>query len=85
MVNWNVFGGGGLMFDNKGKRHLVKEAWPGTMVYIHPHSDMSGGGWAMVTEVSVKDHYGHPNVVEVLYPSGRKAPADEFMITEVRK
>jgi len=54
-------------------------------VYIHPHSDLSGGGWAMVMEVSVKDHYGHPNVVEVLYPSGRLAPADEFMITEVRK
>ena len=76
---------GQAMFDNKGKRHLVKEAWPGTMVYIHPHSDLGSGGWAMVTEVSVKDHYGHPNVVEVIYPSGRNATADEFMITEVRK
>lgn len=76
---------GQAMFDNKGKRHLVKEAWPGTMVYIHPHSDLGSGGWAMVTEVSVKDHYGHPNVVEVIYPSGRNATVDEFMITEVRK
>ena len=73
------------MFDNKGKRHLVKKAWRGTLVYIHPHSDLGSGGWAMVTEVSVKDHYGHPNVVEVIYPSGRNATADEFMITEVRK
>ena len=76
---------GQAMFDNKGKRHLVKEAWPGTMVYIHPHSDLGSGGWAMVTEVSVKDLQGHPNVVEVIYPSGRSATADEFMITEVRK
>ena len=73
------------MFSNKDKRHLVKEAWPGTMVYIHPHSGLSGGGWALVTEVSVKDLEGCPNVVEVIYPSGRRAPADEFMITEVRK
>ena len=73
------------MFDNEGKRHLVKEAWPGTMVYIHPHSDLGSGGWAMVTEVSVKDLQGYPNVVEVIYPYGRCATADEFMITEVRK
>ena len=76
---------GQVMFDNKGKRHLVKEAWPGTMVYIHPHSDLGSGGWAMVTEVSVKDLQGYPNVVEVIYPYGRCATADEFMITEVRK
>ena len=73
------------MFDNEGKRHLVKEAWPGTMVYVHPHSDLSGGGWAMVKEISLKDEQGYPCVVEVVYPSGRVAPADEFMVTEVRK
>ena len=76
---------GQVMFDNEGKRHLVKEAWPGTMVYIHPHSDLGSGGWAMVTEVSVKDLQGYPNVVEVIYPYGRCATVDEFMITEVRK
>ena len=73
------------MFDNEGKRHLVKEAWPGTMVYIHPYSDMCGGGWVMVKEISLKDEQGYPNVVEVVYPSGRIAPADEFMVSEVRK
>ena len=40
----------------------------------------------MVTEVSVKDLEGCPNVVEVIYgASGRSTPADEFMITEVRE
>ena len=73
------------MFDNEGKRHLVKKAWPGTMVYVHPHSDMLGGGWAMVKDISLTDKDGYPCVVEVVYPSGRVAPADEFMVTEVRK
>lgn len=72
------------MFFNEENRHLIKQVKVGNMVYVHPESDLSGGGWAMVMKVSVKDHYGHPNVVEVLYPSGRLAPADEFMITEVR-
>ena len=73
------------MFFNEENRHLIKEVKVGNMVYIHPHSVLSGGGWAVDMEVSVKDHYGHTNVVEVLYPSGRLASADEFMITEVRK
>ena len=73
------------MFDNEGNRHLIKKAWPGTLVYVHPHSDMLGGGWAMVKEISLKDEQGYPCVVEVVYPSGRVAPADEFMVTEVRK
>jgi len=73
------------MFCNEDKRHLIKEVKIGNMVYIHPQSDISGGGWAMVTQVSVRDHRGYPNVVEVVYPNGRCAPADEFMITEVRK
>ena len=34
---------------------------------------------------SLKDEQGYPNVVEVVYPSGRVAPADEFMVSEVRK
>ena len=72
------------MFGNNDNRHKIKEVEIGSMVYIHPYSDLSGGGWAMVTEVSVRDLQGHPNVVEVIYPSGRRGPADEFMITEVR-
>jgi len=72
------------MFSNEGNRHKIKEVKIGNMVYIHPHSDLLSGGWAMVTEISVRDLQGCPNVVEVLYPSGRNATVDEFMITEVR-
>ncbi len=74
------------MFDNQGKRHLIRKAWPGTMVYVHPQSTLGGGGWAFVTEVSLRDKEGYPCVVKVIYPkSGRVAPADEFMVSEVRK
>ena len=38
----------------------------------------------MIREVTLTDEAGFPVVVDVIYPNGRKAKADEFMITEVR-
>jgi hypothetical protein len=72
------------MFGNKGNRHKIKEVKIGNMVYIHPDSDLISGGWAMVEKISLTDEAGVPVVVDVIYPNGRKAKADEFMITEVR-
>ena len=72
------------MFMNESKQHLVKECSVGNMVYIEPSSDFCGGGWAMVTKITLRDKDGLPEVVDVYYPdSGRKSVADQFMITEI--
>jgi len=72
------------MFMNESKRHLVKQCSVGQMVYVEPVFALSGGGWAIVTKINLRDDSGLPVVVDVHYPnSGRRSVADEFMITEV--
>jgi len=73
------------VFFNEGSRHLIKGVEVGNSVYVHPDSDMSGGGWAIVMSISLRDRDGKPDVVEVVYANGRRGPADEFMISKVIK